>query len=363
MRRSSQQQSAAKLIFYAADRFADTLHQQAVEEANWDEVREAGGIDLLVSLLKLGPCRASAQAAAALTHLAHSAANRDAIRESGGIALLVALLTQPQQGSSPSLLLQPPYDWLETATNAAAALRNLTHNNSDNQDAIREARGVEPLIGLLSQGASSSAASRAADALGGLARNTHRANQIAIREAGGIEQLVTLLHAQPIGEAATKAAGALKHLAFAYSVNREAIREAGGIEPLVALLELRRDIEEDVMIIAGALWNLGYNNPYNQDSIREAGGVRCASACDGHHARDGGGRAELNPPAASAEAAPPPLPLRARHARAGGESGARDGGRWPCAHAARVAHPAIPPSLSLSLSLRVPVLSLSLSLS
>ena len=29
----------------------------------------------------------------------------------------------------------------------------------------------------------------AADALGGLARNTHRANQIAIRDAGGIERL------------------------------------------------------------------------------------------------------------------------------------------------------------------------------
>jgi hypothetical protein len=99
---------------------------------------------------------------------------------------------------------------------------------------------------------------------------------MAIRDAGGIEQLVALLHEQPIGEAATKAAGALKHLAFAYSANREAIREAGGIEPLVALLELRRDAEEDVMIIAGALWNLGYNNPSNQDAIREAGGVRCA---------------------------------------------------------------------------------------
>ena len=71
------------------------------------------------------------------------------------------------------------------------------------------------LIGLLSHRAPcesspsgsgpSSVASRAADALGGLARNSHRANQNAIRDAGGIEQLVALLYEQPIGEAATKA--------------------------------------------------------------------------------------------------------------------------------------------------------------
>lgn len=121
--------SAAKTIFYAADRFAEQLHTQAVEEANWDEVREAGGIDLLVGLLRLGPCRASTQAAAALTHLAHSCTNRDAIREAGGIALLVALLSTPLE-TSPAMspALSNPGDWVDTATNAAAALRNLTHN-------------------------------------------------------------------------------------------------------------------------------------------------------------------------------------------------------------------------------------------
>ena len=280
----SLQKSARTLALEAAERFAKELHALALADQNWDEVRESGGIDLLVGLLKIGPCPASTEAAAALTHLAHCVENRDAIRESGGVVLLVKLLAKPHD--KPGMEQQPPHDWVATAANAASALRNLTHNNEKNQDAIRDADGVRPLIGLLSHRAPcesspsgsgpSSAASRAADALGGLARNTHRVNQIAIRDAGGIEQLVALLHEQPIGEAATKAAGALKHLAFAYSANREAIREAGGIEPLVSLLELRRDAEEDVMIIAGALWNLGYNNPSNQDAIREAGGVRCA---------------------------------------------------------------------------------------
>ena len=277
----SVQKPARTLALEAAERFAKELHALAVADQNWDEVRESGGIDLLVGLLKIGPCPASTEAAAALTHLAHCVENRDAIRESGGVVLLVKLLAKPHDRPG-----MEQHDWVATAANAASALRNLTHNNEKNQDAIRDADGVRPLIGLLSHRAPcesspsgsgpSSAASRAADALGGLARNTHRVNQMAIRDAGGIEQLVALLHEQPIGEAATKAAGALKHLAFAYSANREAIREAGGIEPLVALLELRRDAEEDVMIIAGALWNLGYNNPSNQDAIREAGGVRCA---------------------------------------------------------------------------------------
>ena len=231
MRRSGDRGAPAyntsKHIFYAADRFADVLHQQAVEEANWDEVRDAGGIDLLVALLRLGPCRASTQAAAALTHLAHSSVNRDAIRDAGGIALLVKLLDEPSDSSPAVVAAQPgsSYDWVETATNGAAALRNLTHNNQLNQDAIKEAGGIPPLIKLLSQGPASNAASRAADALGGLARNTHRANQVEIREQQGIEKLVWLLQADPIGEAATKAAGALKHLAFAYSANREHIRE------------------------------------------------------------------------------------------------------------------------------------------
>ena len=48
--------AAAKAIHRAADVFADALHHQAVDEANWDDVRESGGIYLLVSLLKLKSC-------------------------------------------------------------------------------------------------------------------------------------------------------------------------------------------------------------------------------------------------------------------------------------------------------------------
>ena len=170
--------SSTKVIFAAADRLADALHKEAVDEANWDEVRDSGALELLTSLLRLGPCRAATQAAAALTHLAHNTNNRDAIREHEAILPLVVLLSEPQEGSAAfraqDLLQQagqPAVDWIETATNAAAALRNLTHNNQANQDGIRDAGGIGPLIELLRMGPSSNAASRAADALGGLARN------------------------------------------------------------------------------------------------------------------------------------------------------------------------------------------------
>ena len=86
---------ASKAIFRAADAFADALHHQAIDESNWDEMRESGGIYLLVALLKLGFCRAATQAAAALTLLAHSTLNRDAIRNAGGIKELVGLLSAP----------------------------------------------------------------------------------------------------------------------------------------------------------------------------------------------------------------------------------------------------------------------------
>ena len=33
----------AKHIFSAAERFAETINTQATDEANWDDVREAGG--------------------------------------------------------------------------------------------------------------------------------------------------------------------------------------------------------------------------------------------------------------------------------------------------------------------------------
>ena len=197
------------------------------------------------------------------TVAAIAAANRDLVRELGGVPPLIELLSCPVEPPP------PPYDWLETAANAATVLRDLMHNNQRNQDAIREANGVQPLLWLLSHSSSTTAA-LAADVLGNLTRNagnSFRANQIAIREAGGIKALVALLSKEPIGEVAVKAASAIKNLVFANDQNRDALHDANGIQPLAALFERRRDCEEDVALIAGAIQNAVHGHQVNKDAI------------------------------------------------------------------------------------------------
>lgn len=80
----------------------------------------------------------------------------------------------------------------QAAQQAAGALANLASNTTADQDAIREAGGIPPLVWLLSAGASSVAAQHAAGALWNLAAG-NQANQDAIREAGGLRLLVPLL--------------------------------------------------------------------------------------------------------------------------------------------------------------------------
>ena len=95
---------------------------------------------------------------------------------------------------------------------AAMTMERLSFENDTNQDAIREAGGIAPLVALLGAGADSDVARCAAGALWNLADNA--TNEDAIREAGGIAPLVALLGAGADSEAAGNAAGALRNLAF-----------------------------------------------------------------------------------------------------------------------------------------------------
>jgi hypothetical protein len=150
--------------------------------------------------------------------------------------------------------------------------------NATNEDAIREAGGIAPLVVLLGAGADSEAAGNAAGALMNLAVNA--TNKDVIREAGGIAPLVALLGAGADSEAAGNAAGALMNLA-SNSTNKDAIREAGGIAPLVALLGAGAD-SEAAGNAAGALMNLA-DNATNEDAILE--GVACAGVSAAFHTR------------------------------------------------------------------------------
>ena len=178
----------------------------------------------------------------------------------GGIKVVVALLDAG----------------VAATKSAAMTMERLSFENDTNQDAIREAGGIAPLVALLGAGSDSEAAGDAAGALRNLSENA--TNKDAIREAGGIAPLVALLGAGADSGAARDAAGALMNLAV-NATNKDAIREAGGIAPLVALLGAGAD-SDAARCAAGALRNLAFSI-FNEDAI--LGGVACAGVSTAFH--------------------------------------------------------------------------------
>ena len=205
--------------------------------ANQHAVREAGGIARLVQLLEVTvpwQPEAARLAAGALRNLAaDSPENKDLIRRLGGVPPLVRMLTTPRV-----LMLTTAETAAATFTStaceqagalgaqqAAGALANLASNTTAEQDAIREAGGIPPLVALLHGGEGAAAAQHAAGALWNLAAG-NTTNQDVIREAGGIPPLIALLRPGAPVEAAQQAAGALRNLAASNASNKEAIRGA-----------------------------------------------------------------------------------------------------------------------------------------
>ena len=150
-------------------------------------------IEGLVRALREGDDAAKAEAARVLGHLAYydaanqigDAADQVLIAEAGGVPLLVELL---RDGSAPVNLVN---------LRAAGALCNLARNN-DVKVQIAEAGGIAPLGDLLREGTRSArdslaydAAHYVAGALQNLARNND-GNAIAIAVAVGFEALVQL---------------------------------------------------------------------------------------------------------------------------------------------------------------------------
>ena len=99
---------------------------------------------------------------------------------------------------------------------------SLAANNVINQDAIREAGGIPPLVALLAAGADNEAAMNAAGALRNLAAGTV-ALENAVLEAGAIPRLVTQLHINHEGSVRAQhlAASVLYHLAEGSKANVE----------------------------------------------------------------------------------------------------------------------------------------------
>ena len=179
-----------------------------------------------VHVLREGNDASKTVAAWALGNLANSYANSVLIAEAGGIPLLVELL---RDGSA------------DAKFSIVGALSELAHFNG--AVLIAEAGGIPLLVELLRDGSPDVAGCKllTARVLGSLASN-NEANKSAIAEAGGIAPLVDLRRNGPghFGDEDAKlwAAWALRILASNNDANAVAIAVTVGLE---ALVELARD--------------------------------------------------------------------------------------------------------------------------
>jgi len=269
----------------------------------------------LVNLLKDGlkDGRVEAQEYALRSLLAISdTASREAIVEAGCIRPLIEALQQRKLSA--------------VAQEHAAAVLSGLAPIGENALSIKIAKGIEPLVILLSDG-NTDAKEHAADCLAQLARRAGAALEIAnagavsafvkwladptlgppevaaralseialdnpdtqtqIAEEGAISPLVTMVSAatsldsQASNTAATAAlrvsnvaAGALATLAKDHVVNQVIITEEDGIPPLVGLLRHKTSVhrEDSYEFPTKALWHLAATED-NQSAIAKAGGI------------------------------------------------------------------------------------------
>ncbi|MBP6919002.1 MAG: HEAT repeat domain-containing protein [Legionellaceae bacterium] len=212
-------------------RTAEALWHLALNATNQDAIRKAQGIPPLIALLRCDCPHVKQKAAAVLCNLAANATNQDAIRKAQGIAPLIALLRDA---------------YTEVRREAAAVLCNLAAN-ATNQDAIREAQGIAPLIALLRDtdqgralllGNVTEVRREAARALWRLAANA--TNQDAIRKAQGIAPLIALLR-DACPQVRKNAAGALWSLANNHPINQAAMLDNDVLPPLCAVADTDSD--------------------------------------------------------------------------------------------------------------------------
>jgi len=156
------------------------------------------------------------------------------------------------------------------AAEAAATLGYLSSADDANDDLIREAGAIPPLIAMLSGGPESEAAVEAAVALANLL-SSNIANRAVIEQAGAMPPLAAMLSGSPESDGAPDAARALRNLTHDSEAARATVVEAGAILPLVALLRGGPESEAGEHA-AGVLWNLSVDDEAS-NSIVEAGAI------------------------------------------------------------------------------------------
>ena len=161
---------------------------------------------------------------------------------------------------------------------AACALGNISAQRSEWSDEVSAAGAIPLLIALLQEGPSSLAAGDAANCLGNVANRYE--NQEAIREGGGLQPLVPLLQLGSGNESALLAARAVFAVCEGPNVaNCEVMRAAGAIPPLTELLKESKGNSHLASVASNALLALADASQSNIDEIRKAGGINALVMC------------------------------------------------------------------------------------
>ena len=234
---------------------ADTIGSLVVEHAQL--VGSSGAIQPLVALLKTDSKHAQKQAAHALAGIAKGGQeNQNGVKDAGGVELLVDLMKVNADGSADE----------EVQSGAAAALAALANSNAANQVAITACGGIEPLIKLVTDSSVEQPKVDAARTLWSLSDKNYN-NQTAIASAGGNRALVSLV--RTAGEAGQgNGSGALASLALDNPENLAAIAE-------MLIKDLAESSPQSTTRekVARAISRLARAHPANQDALAIAGGV------------------------------------------------------------------------------------------
>ena len=192
--------TSGRLSATAQEHAATVLSGLAPLDNNAQSIKEAKGIDPLVTLLSTGNADAKEHAAAALAQLALRAEAALEIAKAGAVSAFVKWLVDPSLG--------PPEV-------AARALSEIALDNPDTQAQIAEEGAISPLVQMV--GAGSSAVVEPQPGQGSM--------------VAAVKAIAAALKVSNV------AAGALATLAKDNIVNQIMITEEGGIPPLVDLLK------------------------------------------------------------------------------------------------------------------------------
>ena len=259
------------------------LFQLGLDEDNQDLIAEAGGIPVLIDLLRDESVLASTKSKImfVLSGLAYTHAYKilivearaaliDLLRDGGAVATQAAraLGNLEHDGAIKDLFVEAREALIKAqerastlATAAALALGNLAIRNDACAALIAEAGAIPALVDILRGGVTSEDKLYVVRALGNLACRDD--NRVRIAAAGGVPVLVDLLR-DGSAEVKPVVATSLENLAFGNDANAVAIALAVGPEALVELARRGRVTVDELSVVRRAI------PPWQREAARAA---------------------------------------------------------------------------------------------